>query len=171
MNLFYLDENPRKAAQYHCDDHVSVMPKELAQMLSTAHHVKDGSQCVFKDHLYKMAYVNHPVTKWVRRSTPNYRYTFRLFQELCREFEWRRGKAHATTRLFPFLRQVPKGIRSYLFTYPALAMDDECKIEDEPVLSYREYYVHKHRQGIVKYEWRRDMPSWLARRVTPNTGA
>ena len=167
MNLFYLDESPRKAARYHCDAHVSVMPKELAQMMSTAHHVVDGELCPFSDQLYKKTHVNHPVTKWVRKSHRNYVFAFRLLTELCQEFEYRRGKTHATSRLIPLLRRVPDGIRSYLFTLPALAMNDECKVPDEPVLSYRNYYRHKYDQGVVKYEWRRSMPEWLSRKVTP----
>lgn len=42
MNIFYLDEDPVKAAQYMCDKHVVKMIVESAQILSTAHRVLDG---------------------------------------------------------------------------------------------------------------------------------
>ena len=37
MNIFILDQIPKKAAEYHCDKHVVKMILESAQMKSTAH--------------------------------------------------------------------------------------------------------------------------------------
>jgi len=34
MNIFYLDSNPQKCAEYHCDKHVVKMILESAQLLS-----------------------------------------------------------------------------------------------------------------------------------------
>lgn len=42
MNIFYLDTDPTKAAQYMTDRHVVKMILESAQLLSTAHRVLDG---------------------------------------------------------------------------------------------------------------------------------
>ena len=42
MNFFYLDEDPFKSIEYHCDKHIIKMPTEYKQMLSTAHRVLDG---------------------------------------------------------------------------------------------------------------------------------
>ena len=42
MNIFVLDDSPRKSAVAHCDKHVCKMMIEYAQMLSTAHRVLDG---------------------------------------------------------------------------------------------------------------------------------
>ena len=36
MNLFYLDEDFDKSAQYHVDKHIVKMPLEAAQLLCTA---------------------------------------------------------------------------------------------------------------------------------------
>ena len=36
MNLFYLDEDLDKSAQYHVDKHIVKMPLEAAQLLCTA---------------------------------------------------------------------------------------------------------------------------------------
>ena len=44
MNLFWLDEDPFKSVQYHCDKHVVKMPTEYKQMLCTAHRVLDGTE-------------------------------------------------------------------------------------------------------------------------------
>ena len=37
MNIFHLDKNPIKCAEYHCDKHVVKMILETSQMLSTAY--------------------------------------------------------------------------------------------------------------------------------------
>ena len=39
MNIFYLDECPKKAAELQYNKHVVKMILESAQMLCTAHHV------------------------------------------------------------------------------------------------------------------------------------
>lgn len=38
MNIFILDENPQKCAEYHCDKHVVKMILETAQILCTVRH-------------------------------------------------------------------------------------------------------------------------------------
>ena len=44
MNIFYLDRDPKIAAQLACDKHVVKMILESAQMLCTAHGVLDGDE-------------------------------------------------------------------------------------------------------------------------------
>ena len=39
MNIFILDENIEKCAQYHCDKHIIKMILESAQLLCTAHWI------------------------------------------------------------------------------------------------------------------------------------
>ena len=58
MNIFYLDKNPKIAAQMQCDKHVVKMILESAQMLCTAHRVLDGDE-----YAEKMDY-----TSWLTRT-------------------------------------------------------------------------------------------------------
>ena len=44
MNIFVLDNDPIKAAEYSCDKHVVKMIVESCQMLSSAHRVLDGQE-------------------------------------------------------------------------------------------------------------------------------
>lgn len=44
MNIFYLDTDPVKAAEYHCDKHVVKMILETAQLLSTVLREKLGER-------------------------------------------------------------------------------------------------------------------------------
>ena len=62
MNIFYLDRDPKLAAQMHCDKHVVKMILESAQMLSTAHRFLDTDLYADKVGLYKLAHKNHPST-------------------------------------------------------------------------------------------------------------
>lgn len=43
MNIFFLDTDPVKAAEYHCDKHAVKMIVETAQMMSTIYREKTGS--------------------------------------------------------------------------------------------------------------------------------
>ena len=68
MNIFYLDKDPVRAAEYHCDKHVVKMILESSQMLCTAHRLLSGEDYCNDKGLYKLAYKNHPSTKWARES-------------------------------------------------------------------------------------------------------
>ena len=41
MNIFFLDTDTKKCAEYHCDKHVVKMILETAQLLCGVHHVTD----------------------------------------------------------------------------------------------------------------------------------
>jgi hypothetical protein len=47
MNIFYLHQDPKKAAQMHNDKHVVKMILESAQLLCTAHRLIDGVQATY----------------------------------------------------------------------------------------------------------------------------
>lgn len=61
MNIFVLDYNPERAAEYHCDKHVIKMILESAQMLCTAINEIVGIQIT----LYKSTHKNHSCSLWV----------------------------------------------------------------------------------------------------------
>ena len=45
MNIFgYLDKDPKRCAEMHCDKHVVKMILEYAQLLSTAHRVRSWTE-------------------------------------------------------------------------------------------------------------------------------
>ena len=72
MNIFYLDRDPKIAAQMMCDKHVVKMILESAQMLSTAHRVWEGDKYADQYGLYKMAHKKHHSTLWVSSGEWNY---------------------------------------------------------------------------------------------------
>ena len=75
MNIFFLDNDIRKCAIYHCDKHVVKMTLETAQLLCGVHHIIGG------DAPYKLSHKNHPCSIWARESLSNYM----LLSELGRD--------------------------------------------------------------------------------------
>lgn len=161
MNVFFLDQNPIIAAQYHCDAHVIKMVLESAQLLCTAHRVLDGRdgqgfslsgrQVKRWIHpnpaadrlLYASTHVNHQCAIWVRESSYNYLWLATLMRELNNEFmrRYRKTKPHATIEKLGYaLKYLPDNIKRGEMTPPALCMPDEYKVEGDPVQSYRNFY-------------------------------
>jgi hypothetical protein len=176
MNIFYLDRDITKCAEYHNDKHVVKMIIEYAQLLSTAHRVIDGEQYLDKTAngrsikrwrmadttletvLYKATHINHPSAVWVRQSNNNYNWLMCLFQSLLLEYTHRYGKFHATERLVYFLRKPPQNIPVGYLTQPTPAMPDEYKVQGDSLQSYRNYYVGA-KKTMAKWK-NREIPSW-----------
>jgi len=176
MNIFYLDRDVSKCAEYHNDKHVVKMIIEYAQLLSTAHRVIDGVEYVDKTAngrsikrwrmedntletvLYKATHINHPSAVWVRQSNNNYNWLVCLFQSLLAEYTHRYGKIHATERLVYFLRKPPKNIPVSHLTQPTPAMPDEYKVHGDSLQSYRNYYVGA-KKTMAKWK-NREIPCW-----------
>lgn len=137
MNIFYLDECPQIAAQYHNNRHVVKMILEQSQILSTAHHILDGPN----ENLYKPTHKNHPSAIWARTNRSNYWWLFQLYEALLEEYTYRYGKIHASSRLLPYLAQFPKNLPDGDFFEPPLAMEAQYKL-DNALSSYRNYYIH-----------------------------
>lgn len=160
MNIFYLDKDPKLAAQYHCDKHVVKMILESAQLLSTAHRVLDGIQGTYispgnrkikcwtlrdcrEEVLYKAAHYNHPCAVWVRLGRDNYYWLESLFTYLCYEYKQRFEKIHSSaTKLADMLSLEPDNIPICDFFDPPQAMDQypQCKVPGDTVQAYRNYY-------------------------------
>lgn len=175
MNIFFLDKNPRVAAKMHCDKHVVKMILETAQLLCTAHRVLDGEEYIDSssgrkikrwkvdenrdDILYKATHINHPSAKWVRESKENYDWTFSLFHSLTNEYFYRYGKHHKCEGLHYHLIDTPKNISNNSFTEPPQAMPDYCKVENNSVQAYRNYYINE-KSRMLNYT-KRNKPNWI----------
>ena len=159
MNIFYLDKDPSKAAQQHCDKHVVKMILESAQMLCTAHRQIDGDTYADTHSLYKNAMINHPSTKWVRSGNMNYRYLYDLFVSLCDEYTFRYGKTHKTdSKLRVPLAKTPTNIPLGEFIDPPQCMPDNCK-QDSTIDAYKLYYVEE-KKDFAKWT-KRPTPMWF----------
>lgn len=150
MNIFFLDYDPQRCAEYMVDSHVSKMILETAQLLSTAHHVHKSPTAKY---MYKPTHVHHPSAVWTQRSVINYKWLVNHFHGLAGEFEHRFGGRHHKSydELVDVLCEPPEALGDIgLLTVPKCAMDDEYKVGngytwDSVVLSYRNYYKHGKR--------------------------
>ncbi len=175
MNIFYLDSNVAKCAEYHNDKHVVKMILEYAQLLSTAHRVLDGKEYVdassgrkikrwrledaaVEAELYKATHINHPSAVWVRQSNNNYNWLMCLFQSLLTEYTHRYGKHHSCERLVYWLRKPPSNIPVGYLTQPTPAMPDEYKVAGDSIHSYRNYYIGA-KKSMAKCK-NRPVPEW-----------
>ena len=158
MNIFYLDNDPVKSAELHCDKHVVKMIIEYAQLMSTAHRVLDGEMyvdktannrrikrwCLADKHMeevvYKASHINHPSNIWIRSSDSHYQFVYDMFVALCNEYTHRYGRTHLTEeKLKDILQHLPNTIASTDFVEPPQAMPDDVKTSNT-VDAYQNYY-------------------------------
>ena len=115
---------------------------EYCQLLVVAHRALESS---IADHplMYKTTHVNSPCAVWVRASTGNYRWLYRLTVALCAEYTHRYGKVHKAQRdgLVTLLERYPEALPKKGQTPLYLAMPDEYKHPVSDVKSYRNLYA------------------------------
>jgi hypothetical protein len=166
MNLFILSLIQKEIAESMMDKHVSKILLEAVQMLCSARRIVEPDDDVINERLYKMAHKNHPVTIWCRKSRANFVWALDLAEELHNEWRFRYGhpetKIHQSYRVAMFLREnIPDddAFEAVGLTPFALAMPDKYKSED-PVLSYRNYYMSEEKQKIASWCKKRGKPAW-----------
>lgn len=177
MNIFYLDSDAKSCAKMHNDKHVVKMILEYAQLLSTAHRILDGKlvEGVSKSGrkakryelpdqrdgiLYTATHSNHPSAIWARSNHANYCWLFSLFSACLKEYTYRYGKVHATSRLYDSLRFCPNNIVTAEFTEPPPAMPEHYRVPGNSIKSYHNYYIGDKRNMS---RWtNREMPLWFA---------
>ncbi|MBC8282988.1 MAG: hypothetical protein H8E32_04185 [Nitrospinae bacterium] len=152
MNIFILDKDIQKCAQYHCDRHVVKMILESAQMLST------GVRLSGLDEGYKMTHPNHPCSLWVMESLANWKWLRELSKALNEEYRFRfdRKVNHKSYDLICSL-SLPK-ISDLGLTPFTQAMPDEYRHKN-PVKAYRKYYKGE-KSSLFKWT-KRPKPPWI----------
>lgn len=155
MNIFILDLDQQKAVKYYVNDHIRKIIIEVSQLLCGVHYF---SKIIRNDIPYKLAFQNHPVSKWVRKSLSNYLWTCELGKELSKEYTFRYDKIHKCQSVIKWCQANIPEIPDIGLTTFALAMPDEYKTDD-PVQSYRNYYNGAKRH---LFKWKnRPIPEWI----------
>ena len=161
MNIFILDLDVDKCAEYHCDKHIVKMIIETAQILSTALH-----SLGVPHNGYKPTHSNHPCCVWAR-DLNNWLYLRQLGFALGREYERRYGRVHKSIGVISSL-PIPLEMTVAPPKRFALAMPvtyHQYKkvrgaFEIDPVASYRAYYQSK--QQSFSMTWKtREVPVWF----------
>ena len=176
MNIFYLHEDPIQNAKWHIDKHIVKMPIEYAQLMSTAHRLLDGEMYLGKtaigrnikrwrlhdereDILYKASHINHPSAVWVRESIENYFQMYKLYMAVLAEFTNRYGKIHGSSKPSIALIRPPKNIPMVKGTQLPQCMPEICKVKNNPILAYRNYYIVEKNSFA---SWKnREIPEWF----------
>ena len=181
MNIFALDYDVRKCAEYHNSKHTIKMILEYSQLLSTAHRIIDGSESTVKSAsgrnvkrwvlpdnrdsiLYSATHMNHPSAIWCRTSNSNYKWLHSLLVELCKEYTFRYGKVHKceSSGLVEKLSIMPNNIIYGKFTNPTPAMPEDVKVSGDSIASYRNYYI-QNKQHLASWTGKinsRPIPEW-----------
>jgi hypothetical protein len=161
MNIFFLDPDPVRAAEYSCDSHVCKMVLESAQIMSTVHWIADCSvaeTAYGRSLIYTPTHPSHPSVLWAARSLSNWRWLREHCLALSDERLWRfPGYNHhnstAVARRMPEPEIADRGLTEFAvgfekrFLYPA-----------DAVQAYRLYYMLEKAHLAV---WtRRGTPSW-----------
>ncbi|MDD1782885.1 pyrimidine dimer DNA glycosylase/endonuclease V [Enterovibrio sp. ZSDZ35] len=154
MNIFVLDHDIEKCAQFHCDQHVVKMILESVQILCTALNKKGF------DTPYKSTHIKHPCVLWVEESYDNFLWLTSLTVALNDEYRWRYDKAvdHKSMSILPEISEL---------TYPSIgltpfaqAMPQPYKVMDDPVTAYRQFYMGD-KKSFAKWT-KRSVPYWFS---------
>ena len=182
MNIFVLDKDPVLAAKYHCDKHCVKMILEAGQMLSVAHwigalrsvnkslddfkRVRDAKEYALSKAdaslipPWTLTHTRHPCTVWTSHNSANYNWHVRLMRALLDEYTHRYNKRHKAEEVYNWLapRRPYKILKGEPQSEHPQCMPDECKVPNDPVTAYRNYY-HQHKAYMAKWN-KGSTPDW-----------
>jgi len=153
MNIFILDKDIEKCAQYHCDQHVVKMILESVQMLCTALNKKDFVTP------YKSTHMKHPCVLWVEESFSNFIWLKSLAVALNNEYRYRYDKDHDHKSMAVLDKISQYSYEDSGLTEFAQAMPDEYKVAGDAVTAYRGFYLGE-KMAFAKWT-KRNPPDWL----------
>lgn len=147
MNLFILDEDPKKSAEYLDDARLVKLILEAAQMLSHA-AASNGAQTTYKP--LPKQYTRHPVTLWVCRTRGNYLNTLSRFISMLEVYTLRFNKIHKCSAVVQELINatplIPVGpLESYQNSAANQSYNISFKHLSNVVDAYRQY---------IEYRWK-----------------
>ena len=112
-----------------------------------------------------LTHVNHPCTIWTRQSAENYGWHMELMRCLLREYNLRYDKIHKSTEVYYWLmKNGPVSFPVKGRTPFPICMKEEYKVGDDPIQSYRKYYI-KDKVRFAKWEPRAKTPDWFLQGV------
>ena len=180
MNILVLDKDPYKCSEFYSDRHVLNYTITYSQFLSTAHWIslfykeenlsfeklKDMKTYFYEKYPegssqrppYGINYLNSPCTHWITESKDNYLWLCDLLDGLCKQYTYRYNKTHNCEKYLNwFKNNTPNNCQETGMTDFYLNVPEECKIDNDAVKSYREFYLRdkkpkaKYKKGNVPY--------------------
>lgn len=191
MNIFAVHTSPGRAAKFLCDRHVTKMPTESVQILSTVIRLRKGTpgkirhpsqgwidyDWVLPDErpvgiptLSLLTHPKHPCVIWAGESEGNFRWLYKHAWGLIYEagYRWPRGASHDSSR-FKLKRMAlcypvnELGLRHKKRRGFALAVPPQYLTLGDPVAIYRAFYLGEklHFKDGPARWTRRNPPSWI----------
>ena len=161
MNLFVPSPCPEQSARGLDDKRVGKLLMEACQMMSLAVRSTGGDYPFLTN---GVAYMNHPVSIWVRASQDNYDWTWEHAIWLREEYESAYGRIHASAERLPGLRSVRRCLPAGpLLPFQNSARNGQFDFTYLPVpKSYRHYLLSRwrHDKRPVTFN-NREIPSWV----------
>ena len=154
MNIFVLDLNHTKCAQYQFDRHAVKMILETCQILCSVHHTTGTSVTI----PYKKTHVNHPCVIWTRSSIQNYHWLLKLGFAQSVEYTHRYGKIHKCHEVLKWCEQNVPTLPDIGLTPFVQCMDEQFKDVDT-VTAYRNLY-RLGKSHLASWK-NRSTPSWF----------
>ena len=155
MNIFVLDADPVRAAQYQHDRHVVKMVLESAQILCTVAHIYGQT---FPGQ-YKATHPRHPCVIWAGANATNTRWLCEHALALAEEYTFRYEREHASELVIQAAKRALTGVLPPLPATPFVQAMPTQYHRDDPVLAYRAYYIG---EKIANARWtRRAVPVWI----------
>jgi hypothetical protein len=153
LNIFLLDHDIERCAQYHCDQHVVKMILESVQIQCTVLN-KMGLETP-----YRSTHSKHPCVIWAGESFDNFLWLKDLTLLLNDEYRYRFDKQqnHRSIAVLGSISHYRFGRRG--LTPFVQAMPDEYKIPGNAVAAYRRFYIGE-KQNFARWTVR-DKPDWF----------
>jgi hypothetical protein len=151
-NIFVLDTDINRCAEYHCDRHVNKMILESVQIMCTVLNLR-GLETP-----YKSTHRQHPCVLWADQSYDNFLWLGELAAALNKEYRFRYNKDrdHASIRVLADIlhfRYESLGLTEFAQAMPAC-----YKAPGNAVAAYRDYYLGE-KQSFAFWT-RRTPPDW-----------
>ena len=166
MNIFILDTDITRSAQYTLDKHCVKMILEQSQMLCTALQINPQLFEMIQpiEIPYKKSHIHHPSTKWVSANYDNFAWLVAYTEALHQEYQYRYSKQHLSYTKLKLNRIITASTVTYgrdlsiITLNPPQVVPDSCKTHSI-IESYRNYYKH-HKAHIFSWT-KRKPPSWI----------
>jgi hypothetical protein len=153
VNIFILDYDQQKCAEYMCDKHIVKMLLESVQLLCVAYYYTSQPELS----PYRLTHNNHPCSVWVKQSLSNWIWLMELSESIYEEYQFRyNNKIHKSGELLNFL-PVPNLIDIGITEF-AQAMPEQYK-QSNTIQVYRNYYKHE-KKHLFRYT-KRNIPDFL----------
>lgn len=172
MNIFILDSDFSKNAEYHVDRHVNKMKVEQNQIVCSAlqlyyNYSYDSMPLTVSGIPYKITHKNHPCVKWAGENIDNLIWIIYSTVQLCIEHTFRYGtytNSHKVVDHLVSLLQLNINDKINIPKKFVLAIDKSLYNNKyvelgEAIDKYRQYYIN-YKYKLAKWSFR-DKPFWF----------